>query len=373
MKHRITPLQLSLITFCFLFGGSLLAHTPARAESGALLAALGGIALGLVYLCFLSALSRRRASPPRPLCLLYALLFLLLFTLSLADFGTFWNSQIMPTLPPAIAALSLLLLSLYAVSRGMSAIGRYGECLIPILIPLLLILLPGLIGGDPARLLPGGKEALLQGAKGSFFVFLSTFGDTLALALLSPALLSPQDQDASVFARAGAAAGEDLFPTLRGKGPKSLKGALLFGAIPASILFLLTTAAARCALPAHAQAQTPYPLAKASTLLHEGIFSPLFLLLLSLLYTVRVMVLLIACASMLAPLLPSPARPHVPHALCAAVSFFLAALPLLPRLALSARESLALLLFLIFSELILPFFDFLLSFLPKRLDQNEKT
>ncbi len=382
MIQKLTYLQFGFLTFSFLYGGTLLSPGAYNAGRGAWIAALIGSAAGLLWLFALGRFSEAETKigsrnglgsiAYRIACL--GTLFLLL-SLSLADFGVFWNREVMPSLSPVLCSMALFTVSLYAVFHGTAAIGRFAELSIFALIPLLLILFPGLLSGQISRLyLSSSEEMLLPIAKSSLGVLVSTFGDSLALSILASDVISVRSDSATVFARASASASKDTFPLINRLRPKRhpLTAALLFGGAGAALLFILTVVGNQARLGSDVLSAVAYPVSFASKLLHHEVLDPFFIFCLTLLYTVKAMVLLLACCKLLAGLLPQAIAFAAPVAITQLSFFFFLLLAFLPRLTDEAEKSPFLLLLLILFEFLVPVFHGFSIFIKKDLTNREK-
>lgn len=388
-QGSLTLFQYGALTFSFLYGGTLLTHGAYRAGEGAWAAGVLGCLLGILFLLLVGGFAERgrRQGPPSAL-LRVGLLLLILFLalLSIADFATFFSVSLKPALPPALGAMALFAITLYAAFRGEEAIGRFAELSLLLLIPLLLILFPGLSLGDWSGFsMPRIELSFLRSALG---VAVSTFGDAIALGVLGWQVVGganaaqpnassdaagdcAQTSEPSVFQSASSAAARDAFPRLAAHLPRriGLRFALLGGAIPAALLFVLTVVGNQAKLGAGLLADAEYPVPFASSILHHQVLEPFFLLALTLLYTVKVMALVLCACRLLASFLP-PAAAHVSHALIAlaAYTFFLF-LAFEPTLAAEARKSQTLFVILLLTELLLPLGGYISFFLQKRFDK----
>ncbi len=373
-RNAMTPLQFAILTFLFLFGGSLLTFSPYRAEEGAWESAVLGAFMGVLWLGFLSCVPQASGLARRGVCLCLSGLLALLLGLSVVDFGAFWEGEVMAQMPGAIGGLILLLLALYAARRGGKGLGRYGESCLLGLFPLLAILLFGMIGGKGANLMPEGVETMRKALKTAPFVLLSSFGDAIALWVMMPFVIAPSSPEASASARAGAKVEKSLFPKasrlFAGKSP-SRRG-LFLGGIAAAALFCVTVLGTQARLGGDALTGATYPFVQASEKMHEGVLSPLFLLFTVTVYSVRLGVLLFSLGTCLGEFLPEEKRHLAPSAAAGAICIFLGTSALVPNLTEMVRKSFILPIVLILFEFFLPFFIFVISFLEKRLDLREK-
>lgn len=383
-KNNLTPLQYGFLSFSYLYGGTLLSSGAYRAEHHAWLAALLGCALGLLFLLWLGRLAEeeqngKRASACLRSCTLVFLLLILL--LHLADFGTFFGLQTSPKLPPALCAMALFALALFAVKNGSATVGRFALLCTLILIPILLLLFPNLFGGSFENLtLPSRDESLAATIYSSLGIFTSVFGDFIALPILAGDVLSPTGATGvspTVYASAERRAAEDTFPTLshplRRIRRHAVRNAVLLGALPACLLLILTVIGNQTHLDVAKLSGVIYPIPYASSLLHRHVLDPFFLLSLTLLYTVKAMTLLLASQKLLSSLLSDHgsifAAVSLPLLTCAAFGFFILH-ACFPRLSLHARDSLPLFVILTVIEISLPFCRQIELFIEKRFDKR---
>ena len=291
--------------------------------------------------------------------------------LNLADFGTFWQSEIMSSLPAPICALLLFAIALYAAFRGISAVGRFSQLCAFLILPLLFLLFTGVFKGSLENLsVPEVSDALRPITKSTLGYLLSSFGDCLALAVLIPFVISANSDEASVWARASTKASP-----LPMKQPSSAPARLpiILGGAGAAILFALTVLSNQARLGSDALDHAGYPAVFASRLLHSHLTEPLFTLCLTLLYTVKITVLLLACHVILSTFLPSKS-PKIPLlSLTLLVLGFLLFYIGKESIAILARSSFPVLVFLTVLEGIVPLFRTFSIILKKRFDKTEKT
>ena len=348
--HSITLRQYRLLTFSYLVGGTLLSAGSYGAGQGALVACLLGCLLGRCYLALLPALTRWLAGSGRVARCHLLLTLLFLFFLSLSDFGRFFGREKLPHLPPALYAMGLLAAVIYAVGKGCRTVGRFAELSILLLAPLLLILFPGFLGGGASGallFLPSDAAEVAAVGKSGLGFFLSAFGDALSLAVIG---VETEQGEGSVFRRA---AEKSRGEGRRGADP--LRRALLWGGGAAALWMLTATAGYLGALGAERLSSVTYPTATASSLLHHHLTEPFFLLALTLLYSLRAMVLLLACHRLLSSLLPT-VSPAEGVALLSALSFlFLIAVAIVPDLSLHVRRFTPMPWILLWAEIIFPF------------------
>lgn len=380
--EKLTLLQFAFLSFSFVYGGTLLAPGAYAAGEGAWLAALLGCGAGVGWLFFLGRWSEAEKRWPKKkgaaffffrLTMLVLLLLLLFF--SLGDFGTFCSLEVIPSLSPALCAMTLFAVSLYAVFRGVGVIGRFAELSAFLLLPLLLLLFPGLLEGDLAGLgISDIETAVFPVLKSGLGVFVSMFGDCLALSVLAADVISLNTEKATVFARASAQASREIFfkgkPFLSHRHP--IASALVLGGGGAAVLLILTVIGNQVQLGAEALAEARYPTALSSALLHKEVLNPFFLLCLMLLYTVKAMVLLSACFRLLSSFLPKT-KQGVALALISMLAFsFFLLLSLFPNLLDIVKRPVATLVILLLFEFGLPLFYGFFSFIQKRFDKRKK-
>lgn len=200
---KISNIQLSAIIVAFVFGEAAVLNPAVVARQDAwmvnILGLLGGLIMIGIY-TYISVLNPGKTLIDilrdafgkfigNVLAVLYIWYFLHLLSLILRSSIEFMNTTIYPETPTLFLAIVIMIVTAYAVKKGLEVMARISELLVPILIIAVLLLFFALISKyDINNFLPVLENGWSPVLKASFHMTAFPFAETIVLLMVFPHL-----------------------------------------------------------------------------------------------------------------------------------------------------------------------------------------
>lgn len=200
---KVSSIQMAMLAMGFLFGGTAVVNPAASARQDAWIADIISFAGGLALIGAYVKISK--LNPGKTLidilrhafgkvlgstvAVLYIWYIIHQISLALRGATGFMTNTIYPETPDMFIAIAIMLVSVYMVKKGLEAVARVSELLVPVFLVSAMTLFFTLISlYKPSNFLPVLERGFAPVAKASFTMTVFPYGESVILLMIFPHL-----------------------------------------------------------------------------------------------------------------------------------------------------------------------------------------